>query len=205
MVPCKFFMRVFCVAAVCLMSGQAALAQNNATLTNKKSASAAATDAALRDVAGSQAMQIYDATMVNCMKDVMGFDPAEMAKTGDKRALDMDRGKLMKIDACVTKRGFSSTFDDENTQNGNPGNSKDPEERLVGEIIEIQQQIDAAQRAAVPVSPQPTMIPVQGGEPPMAAPPVTALPEKIEEIPAPAAAPARAPRKQNQFWVKPKT
>lgn len=208
MLPAKNVTRVSFVAALCVIAGQGAWAQDRKT----PQQTAAAPPAVYLDVAKSQALQVYDATMVNCLTEITGIDPVEIARTGDKKALNMDRAKLMKIDECVTKQGFSSSFGNESTLGMDADNPNSPSNKRVTELLAVQQALDAA----APNSAQnyvrgtaqatPRMIPMQVivPEQPLVAPVVTPPPVvKAEEKPEPEAVEPRTPRPQNQFWVKP--
>ena len=204
MLAVKNMTRVSFVAALCMIAGQGAWAQDRKALQQ----TAAAPPAVYRDVAESQALQVYDATMVNCLTEITGIDPVEIARTGDKKALNMDRAKLMKIDECVTKQGFSSSFGNESTLGMDAENPNSPGNKRVTELLAVQQALDATAPNSVTGAAQatPRMIPKQviAPEQPLVAPVVTPPPVvKAEEKPEPEAVEPRAPRPQNQFWVKP--
>lgn len=163
----------------------------------------------IKAAAMSEAHQLYDAMMVSCTQDVLKVNLVEAARSGNKKALNMDRDEIAEIQECMKERGIEIDYENyyKPGQKNNPGEVSSTQ---AAELEDLQRKLDGAEPLAVPkaasatsnaplpvpVSPEPVIEPA-----PVAQPAEPPAPEKGKPEAEPAKTKTRpAPRK---YWVTP--
>ena len=153
-------------------------------------------------LAGTSALRVYDAMMMECFKQVMNVDPLDAAQKKDVASLNMDQKHLVRIQDCLRDKGVPANF--ENYFSGNNKSGLSAARRADLQAVQDGLSSGAAPAVTPDVQPAPAPAPLPQGS--MTVIPAPRTPEGTsgdDNADEGQTTPAKAPRQTPKYWVTP--